>query len=175
MKIWINAGVMAMLLFVSFTGYAQNDAIQRYFEKYMTDDRFDMVYISPKMFSMVSKIELESDQIDPEIMDIVKELKGMRVLSYEGADAMKFYKEANEKINLNEYEELLSARDGDEQIHIRVKETGDIVNELILLVGGNEEFALISFVGNVDLKKVGKLGKILDIKHVEELERMNKN
>jgi len=175
MKKFISAGIMAVFMVLSFTGQAQNDAIQRYFEKYMNDDRFDMVYISPKMFSMVSKIELESDQIDPEVMDIIKELKGMRVLSYDGPESPKFYKEAIEKINLNEYEELLVARDGDEQIHIRVKESGDIVSELILLVGGKDEFALISFIGNVDLKKVGKLGKVLDIKHVEELERMNKN
>jgi hypothetical protein len=126
------------------------------------------------MFNMVSKIELESDQIDPEVMDIIKELKGLRILSYDGAEAPTFYKEAKDKINLNEYEELIVARDGDEQIHIRVKESGDIVSELILLVGGTTEFALISFTGNVDIKKVGKLGKVLDIDHIQELERIDK-
>jgi hypothetical protein len=174
MKNWINLSLVAALLVVSMTGQAQNDAIQRYFEKYMSDERFDMVYISPKMFNMVSKIELESDQIDPEVMDIIKELKGLRILSYDGAEAPTFYKEAKDKINLNEYEELIVARDGDEQIHIRVKESGDIVSELILLVGGTTEFALISFTGNVDIKKVGKLGKVLDIDHIQELERIDK-
>jgi hypothetical protein len=174
MKKWINLSLVAAILALSMTGQSQNDSIQRYFEKYMSDERFDMVYISPKMFSMVSKIELESDQIDPDVMDIIKELKGLRILSYDGPEAPTFYKEAKTKINLNEYEELIVARDGDEQIHIRVKESGDIVSELILLVGGTNEFALISFIGNVDLKKIGKLAKILDIDHIQELERIDK-
>jgi hypothetical protein len=86
-----------------------------------------------------------------------------------------YYKEAKEKISLNEYEELVSARDGNENVHIRVKETGDIVTELLLLVGGNDEFALMSFIGNVDLKKVGKLGKLLDIDHIDQLEKIDRH
>ena len=132
-----------------------------------------MVYISPKMFEMVSKIDLESDEIDPEVMEIIKELKGLRILSYDGPGAINYYNEAKDKINLNEYEELLVARDGDENVHIRVKDSGDIVNELLLLIGGSDEFALLSFIGNIDLKKVGKLGKVLDIDHMEKLERMD--
>ncbi len=31
------------------TALAQDDAIQRFFSKYMEDDRFSRVYISPKM------------------------------------------------------------------------------------------------------------------------------
>ena len=175
MKTWLNLCVIAFLSAVSLTATAQSDAIQKYFDKYMNDERFDMVYISPKMFEMVSKIELEGDHVDPDIMDIIHDLKGLRVLSYDGPEAQTYYKEAKEKINLNEYDELLVARDGDEQIHIRVKDNGNIVNELLLLVGGSNEFALLSFTGNIDLKKVGKLGKILDIDHIDELERIEKD
>lgn len=166
-----------LLLLVAMTAFSTlanaQDVIQRNFEKYMNDERFDMVYISPKMFSMVSKIELEGDHVDPEIMDIIKDLKGLRILSFNGPEAMTFYKEAQGKISPTEYEELIVARDGDENVHIRVKESGDIVSELLLLVGGQEEFALLSFSGNIDLKKVGKLGKLLDIDHVDQLEKIN--
>lgn len=176
MKNWIHLIVLAVLTTASASSLsAQGDAIQKYFNQYMNDERFDMVYISPKMFEMVSKIDLESDRVDPEVMEIIKELKGLRILSYEGPEAGNYYKEAQQKINLNEYDELLVARDGDEHVHIRVKDTGDIVNELLLLVGGSDEFVLLSFTGNIDLKKVGKLGKVLDIKHIEELERIDKN
>lgn len=154
-------------------GHAQSDAIQRYFEKYMNDPKFDMVYISPKMFEMVSKIDLEGDNVDPEVKDIIKDLKGLRILSYDGPEGEEYYKEALSKINLNEYSELLTARDGKENVNIRVKDNGDIVNELLLIVGGDDEFVLISFSGNIDLKKVGKLGSILNIDHMKELERID--
>lgn len=172
MKHGIKLLLIAVMTAFTTLSNAQ-DVIQRHFEKYMSDERFDMVYISPKMFSMVSKIELEGDHVDPEIMDIIKDLKGLRILSFNGPDAMTFYKEAQSKINVTEYEELIVARDGDENVHIRVKESGDIVSELLLLVGGQDEFALLSFSGNIDLKKVGKLGKLLDIDHVDQLEKIN--
>lgn len=173
MKHIISFLLVAAILFAAAPAVAQSDAIQRYFEKYMNDDRFDMVYISPKMFNMVSNIELQGDQVDPDIMDILKGLKGLRILSYEGAEAAGFYKEAREKININEYEELITARDGDEHVHIRVKESGNTVQELLLLVGGKSEFTLMSFTGNIDLKKVGKLGKTLNIQHIDQLEKIN--
>ncbi len=174
MKQVLKFVMLGALMAITSIGFSQ-DAIQKYFDKYMNDERFDMVYISPKMFSMVSKIELEGDHVDPEIMDIIQELKGLRVLSYNGPESGTFYKEAKDKINLNDYEELIVARDGDENVNIRVKESGDVVNELILLVGGKDEFVLISFVGNIDLKKVGKLGKMLDIKHIEQLDKLNES
>ena len=160
-------------------GSAQADAISQYFEQYMNDDRFNMVYVSPKMFELAARMEIESDDVDPEVMSILKDLKGLRVLSYELSDgqedngeAMKFYKEAREKIDLNAYEELVVARDGDENVHIMVKNSGDIVSELLVLIGGDGEFTLLSFVGNIDLKKVGKLANMLQIDGMQHLEKV---
>lgn len=129
-----------------------------------------MVYISPKMFEMISKIEIE--EVDPEIRSIISDLHGLRILQSDHADAPKFYKEAASKIAINGYETLLTARDGKEDVNILVKDEGDIVNELLILVGGSDEFVLMSFVGNIDLKKVGKLSKMLDLHGMEHLEKI---
>ena len=53
------------VLFTSLSSFAQEDAITKYFNKYMDDEKFSVVYISPKMFSMVSKIEIED--MEPEL------------------------------------------------------------------------------------------------------------
>ena len=178
MKNILQAFGMAMCIaFVSTTAFAQSgdDAISKYFNQYMDDDRFDMVYISPKMFEMLAKIdiEIEDEEIDDEVMDIVKELKGLRVLSYEGTEAPGFYKDAKGKINTNTYEELIAARDGNENVHISAKSAGDIVNELLVLVGGDDEFVLLSFVGNIDLKKVGKIASMMDINGAHHLRKLD--
>jgi hypothetical protein len=47
-----------IILGSSVASFAQEDAIMRYFSKYVDDSRFSAVYISPKMFNMVSKIEI---------------------------------------------------------------------------------------------------------------------
>ena len=163
---------IATIAFASLTVFSQDNAISRYFEKYMNDDRFSMVYISPKLFDMVSRVDLESDEIDPEVMKILEELKGLNILSYDGEEARKFYNEALGTIDMNQFETLVEARDGNENVKIMAQSEGDYVKELLLLVGGDNEFVLMSFVGNLDLKKVGKLGKMLNLNGTEHLEKV---
>lgn len=149
---------------------AQEDAITKYFNKYIDDSRFSAVYISPKMFNMVSKIEIE--EMEPELQDVIRSMKGLRILHTEQNTAQ-YYQEALKTINTNEYELLLTARDGGENIRFMVKESGDIVQELLMIVGGDQNFALMSFIGNIDLKKIGKLAKALDIDNLEYLNKLD--
>ena len=173
MKRILILAVTALITTVSALG--QNDAITKYFDKYVDDERFTMVYVSPKVFELAARMEIESDDIDQEVIDIIKELKGLRVLSYEGegGEAIAFYKEAKSMIDLSKYEELITARDGDENVHIMFQGSGDIVNELFMLIGGDDTFTMLSFVGNIDLKKVGKLANMMDIDGLEHLEKVD--
>ena len=148
---------------------AQEDAITKYFNKYIDDTKFSAVYISPKMFSMVSKIEIED--MEPEVQEVIRSIKGLRVLHTE-QNALQYYNEALKVINTKEYELLLTARDQGENVRFMVKESGDYVQELLMIVGGEKDFAMISFIGNIDLKKVGKLAKVLDIDNLEYLNKL---
>jgi len=106
------------------------------------------------------------------IMDVVSELKGLRVLTTE-ITPMKFYEEAKSKINTNEYEVLLTVRDEGENVQFLIKDEGDTINELLLIVGSEDEFVLLSFMGNIDLSKIAQLAKKLDVKGVEHLDKLN--
>jgi len=41
-----------------------------------------------------------------------------------------------------------------------------------LLVGGTEEFVMVSFVGKIDLDKISRLAKKLDVDGVEHLDKL---
>jgi Domain of unknown function (DUF4252) len=168
--------ILTIAVFGMASAYAQSDAITKYFKKYVDDERFDMVYISPKMFELFASMDLAGEGTESEVMDIVKDLKGLQILSFEGdsSDAPGLYKEARSNIDLDGYEELLTARDGNENVHIMVKSEGSIVSELFVLIGGGDEFTMISFVGNIDLKKVGKIARMLDLGGMEHLENLDK-
>ena len=157
------------------TGYSQLDAIEKYFDKYLDDDRFTVVYVSPKMFQMVTKIV--GEELDQNIIDIVKDLRGLRILRTD-VNTMEFYKEATQTINTKEYEVLLTVRDKEENVQFLTKGSGDIIHELLLLVGGKNEFVMLSFVGNIDLNKIAKLAQSMDIdgaKHLEKLKDRKKS
>lgn len=166
------------IIIILFTGisssYGQGDAIDKYFSKYKDDDRFTMVYVSPKMFSMFSKVAEGADEkIDQEISDMISNLKGLKILTSD-INAESLYQEAIKTINTNEYEELMTVRSEGDNVKFLVKDSdnGDIVQELLLLVGG-DEFVLMSFVGDIDLKTIGRLAKSMDIKHVDKLEKLD--
>ena len=159
------------VVFTTLSASAQQDAITKYFNKYIDDETFNVVYISPKMFSMVSKIEIED--MEPELQEVIASMKGLRILHTE-QNALQYYNEALKTINTSEYELLLTARGEGENVRFMVKDNGDIVEELLMIVGGDTDFALLSFIGNIDLKKIGKLAKALDIDNMQYLENLDK-
>ena len=166
--------ILITFCFLSIGSFAQEDAIDKYFEKYLDDENFTSVFVSPKMFQMISKLDLDAVESDPEAklaMEVIKELKGLRVLTTE-VDPAGRYKEAMSMLNQKEYETLMTIRDGSENIRFWVKDDGDIINELLLLVGGTDEFVLLSFTGNIDLAKISVLANQLDIKGAKYLDKI---
>lgn len=162
---------LILVIVLGFAGLSfGQDAIAKYFEKYMDNEDFTMVYISPKMFQMVAKVTPED--MDPEVKDVINNLKGLRILTTEHNSGT-FYKEAKSMINTKEYEILMTVRDEGQNVEFLVKDTGDVINELLLLVGGgDDEFVLMSFVGNIDLNKIAKLANNIDIDGMEHLKNL---
>ncbi len=151
---------------IATSAVAQEDAISKYFSKYVDDERFTVVYVSGKMFQMINKMELDLDDEEAQaILSVCKDLKGLRILTTE-TDGGKFYQEALNTINTKGYETLLEVREGKkENVKFLVKDSndGNTLDELLLLVGGeDEDFVLLSFMGKIDLNEIGKLSKAFD-------------
>jgi len=126
------------------------------------------------MFQMFSKIAKGADEkIPSEINDVISNLQGLRILTTEH-EGRAFYDEAISKINTRGYEELMTVRSEGDDVKFLVKDTdgGNIVEELLLLVGG-DEFVIMSFIGRIDLEKIGKLAKHIDIDGVDHLEKLD--
>ncbi|MBT8190368.1 MAG: DUF4252 domain-containing protein [Saprospiraceae bacterium] len=167
--------ILVAFILICFVGSVsgQKNAIDKYFNQYKDDERFTMVYISPKMFEMAVKVAEEN--VDEEVVEMLKEIEGLKILTTD-TDPNNFYKEALKKINTKEYEELMTVRDQGQNVQFLVKDqqNGDIVNELLLLVGGDDEFVLMSFVGKINLNKIGKLAKNMSINGTEHLMKLDK-
>lgn len=153
----------AILLGASTPAQAQVDAISKYFSKYVDDERFTVVYISPKAFQMFDKLDIDLDDDEANaIKEVVKDLRGLRILVAE-ENTMALYKEASQMINKNEYEVLMTVRNkGEESVDFLIKDTGDIIDELLMIVGGPEDFVLMSFVGQIDINKISQMAKAFE-------------
>ena len=163
------------LVACSAPSFAQTDAISNYFEQYVDDERFTVVYLSPKMFQILGKLDLDEleDKEAAEVMDVVSDLKSLRILTTD-ENTMGFYEEAQQKLDTKGYDVLMTVRSDDENVNFLVKDDGgNVIHELLLLVGGNEDFVMMSFVGDINLKKISKLAKTIDVDGMEHLDKLD--
>lgn len=161
--------LLPLFLTAALSLSAQADAVTRFFDRYIDDERFTVVYVSPKLFQMVSRIK--SDDPDWEtVQSVLKDLGGLRVLTADSiTDGVALYKEALGKVPVSEYTELVTVRDGKENVRIWTKDKGNIIEELLLLVGSPDQFTLLSFTGKIDLEKISSLSNAFDIDGMEQL------
>ena len=164
--------LLPLFLLAALSAFAQNDAITRFFAKYQDDERFTVVYVSPKLFQMISKIEAD----DPDwakAREVIADLGGLRILTADSVgDGNEMYKDALSRVPQKEYEELLTVRDGDENVRFWIKENNNTINELLLLVGEPKSFTLLSFTGKIDLNKISSLSKSLDVDGLKHLDKV---
>lgn len=171
-KLMIGAVVMVM----SIAANAQGDAIAKFFAKYQDDETFTQVKVSQKMFGLFTNMSVDKPE-DKEILDAISKIKGLRVLAkHETRDSRTLYKEAMAMIPTNDYEELLSVRDKDKDMKFFIKEiSAGKIGELVMVMGGNDEFMVLSLFGEIDLKKIGNIGKKMNIDGLQNLEKIKDN
>ncbi|HLZ86982.1 MAG TPA: DUF4252 domain-containing protein [Puia sp.] len=148
------------------SAFAQDDAIGRFFGKYIDDPRFTVVSVSPRMFRLMSKINW--DTIPSDLKQTVSRLQSFRVLSTETTPGV-FFREALTRIDRKEYEELITVRGNKDNFRFMIRATGNTIHELLMIAAAEDGFTLMSFVGDIDLDKISRLAADMDIKGMENL------
>jgi len=157
------------------------DIISRYFpllfckifEKYNGKDGFTSVTITQYMFELISK--MDTTESGREMTDMAKSIESIRILAMDTViNGTNLYTEVMNALPKNDYKELMSVKEKDNDIKFMIKEKNGKVNELIMVIGGTkEDNALISIKGDIDLAKMGSMAKTMNIHGMENLEKLN--
>lgn len=167
--------VVVMMAVGTVQVYAQNDAISKFFNKYADDEGFTQVNVSSKMFGLFTNLEVDSPE-DQEVLDAISKLKGLRILAKdETSKGKSLYKEAFSLVPKKEYEELMSVRDDDTDMNFLIKESGGKITELLMIMGGDDEFMIMSLFGEIDLKQISRIGKKMNVSGLEKLQNINQD
>lgn len=139
----------------------EEDAIVKYFSKYVERPDFSSVYISPRMFRMIGAKHRSTD--NPAMDRTLKRLSGLRILSADSVNGRALYDEIFSTLNKAAYEEFMSIKEPDSEVKFLIKgEDDDTVNELLMLVGGEQNFFMLSIIGfNLDIDSVMDIAKDL--------------
>lgn len=164
--------IIALLTCFAWQVQAQ-DAITKFFTKYEDNMDFTHVTMSSRMFGLMTDLKVD-DPEDQAIMDAISKLSGLRILAKDDTDEAKaLYQEAFRLIPAKEFDELMSVRSEDKNMKFLIKEKNGIINELLMVMGGEREFFILSLVGDIDLQQIAKIGSALDIDGLENLEKLD--
>jgi hypothetical protein len=167
-KLLTSAG----MIMVFIAAQAQDNAVSKFFSKYQNDESFSQVTVSSKMFGLFTNMDADKPE-DKEVLDAISKIKGLRVLAkHETRDSRALYKEAMSMIPAKEYEELMTARDKDKDMKFFIRESGGKISELVMVMGGNEEFMVLSIFGDIDLKQISRIGRKMNVDGLENLEKL---
>jgi hypothetical protein len=121
------------------------------------------------MFSLFANFEGGTEE-ETEFMLAISKLEGLKIITADSVEnSAKLFNTIATAINKAGYEELMSVTDAEENVKFSIKEKDGIVTELIMLVGGNEEFVLLSLYGEINLKDVSKIASGLNMSGMQNL------
>ncbi len=171
-KLFLTATFVVLGLSLS----AQGELINQYLDDYADNEDYVKVSINSKMFSLFTEMEGNTEE-EKEFLDAVSKLKGLKIL---GSDSLaggsrSIYEKTVSDVDKAGYEELMTVKDAEEDIKFSIKEKGGIIEELIMVVGGNKNFVFLSLYGEIDLKTVSKLATSMRVDGLDKLKKLNDN
>lgn len=164
--------MVGVVMMMSVMANAQSDAIVKFFSKYQNDESFSQVTISGKMFSMMANIDGNTPE-EKTMISAISKIKGLKILKKDDTRiSRELYKEAMAMIPSGEFEELMTIRDKDKDMKFFTKESGGKISELVMVMGGNDQFLVLTLFGEIDLKEMGKIGRSVNIDGLQNLDKL---
>lgn len=164
--------VMAFMI-ATVAVMAQGESFNKFYAKYAENPDFTQVSVSSSMFKLIADLSLNGSEEDKEVMDMVKKLRGFKMIATnDKINGDKYFNEARPLFNKG-YDELMTVKNVDDNMVFLVKEQNDKIEELVMLIGGGNKFVAISLFGEIDLKKISKLAKKMNIDGLEHLNNLD--
>lgn len=163
----------AILAIAFFAGAAaaQNSSLQTFVDRYKNDETFTYAFLSKDLFEVAAKMQVQENDWK-KLHNVVKNIGSLSVLVADSiTDGTALYREALAAVPTEAFDELLTVRDGQENVRIWIKEADQVVSDLVLLVGSPEDFVLICFAGNLELGNITELAALFDAAEAEQLAR----
>lgn len=147
--------MMAVLAFMTMTVQAQM-SVDRLMRKYKHSPKAEYVHV-PKMMMSLAKAIKTGDADD--YSKYIKHINSIKVLDMEDcskAVKQQFFKDVA-RLKTIGYEELMTAKEADEQTVILAKRSKTGIKELVIVDSGDDDAALIQILGNIKNSEIQKI------------------
>ena len=144
---FITFGIILSMFFI-FTACDTNPAISKAFAKYSHNKGVTTVTVPGWLISIGAKFGDLSVE-ERELLDCIDKVKVLAIENDDLNARINLHEEFHAEINKNnEYEELLTVREQNENVTIFGIMDDDVINEMVVLIGGKDN-ALIYVKGEI--------------------------
>jgi hypothetical protein len=164
-KIILLAGAMLIPLMLM----AQNPAVDKIFNKYQGKEGFTTVLVNKDVFKFIS----DTNNAEHQMNKTLEKISGIKILAQEDKDIsgeLNFYDELKKDLDFNQYEELVTVKEKDQDVRIIARVNNDRISELLVIVGG-EDNVLVWIEGNFTFEDLSQLSEIDGLEQLDLLER----
>ncbi|MFT5078883.1 MAG: hypothetical protein ACI825_000475 [Planctomycetota bacterium] len=172
---------IALLLALFIAPLAIN--AQNFWSSFENDNDVSSVVITKKMFKLLAKIDLDTDDQEVnEFMDLVENLDNIKIFTTDNSSiAVKMSSSVSSYIDGSKgLSELMRVKDDGNNIKFYSREgkNENYVSELLMFLEGTKDgknqTVVMSITGNIDLKQISKLTKNLDVPGADAIKSLEK-
>ncbi|MCF8346544.1 MAG: DUF4252 domain-containing protein [Bacteroidales bacterium] len=150
--------IIAVFLFPALLS-AQSATIDKLIAKYGGQEGVTVVNISPQLFQIMSEMDIE--EIDDTGFDM-KKLSAIKILSIENEELLEgysFYEEVTADLNTDDFAELMTVKDGQDDVRMWMKTEGSQILEFLLVVSSPDEGVVVYINGDFSMNDIEGLAQ----------------
>ncbi len=159
-------------LFFAFSSFSQNSPVEKLFEKYANKDGFTTITISKYMFGLFAKKNTDNKD---NFGKATNGLESLRILTVDDSilnTKINFYKEITREFPLDQYKELMSVKEKDQDMKMLINEKDGRIKEFLMIVGGKKSNVLIYIKGDIDLASLAEISKEMNVQGLDNLDKL---
>lgn len=174
--------IFIVMVLVSFTTFAQKDYSNEpgYFDfgdlsAFETGEGVTEVFLESNILRMVASA---TEEKEPDLSSMLNGLKLIKVnvfdVSNKNESGIKGrINETDKKLMSQKWDRIVRSRGGDETVNVYIKTSGNnnILGLVVTTIDKNDQAVFVNIVGNIDLKKIGKLGAKFDIPSLDKIDK----
>ena len=161
-----SATLILAIIALSMPSFAQQ-GIQNFYKKYMTNEKMTNINLSGWVLEMAAKYADEGEE-----KEMLEKITKLRVMIMEDANLVTKtdYSDLIRDIKKDDFESLMNIKEGGDKIDLYIRDDGETITNVLVLVNGDEEFVLLSLEGNLKFSDLNDIN--FDVKSGEVFKKI---
>lgn len=168
-----NTILALFLIGLPLIGMSQTPVIKSFYDKYKNMDKVQDVQLQGWL------LELASTFTDEESAgNLLKKITQLRVLIMDEGNlvSQQEYKSLLKEVKKSQFEELIQIKDGDQKIEFLIREKGETITDVLVVINGPDDFVMLSLEGKLKFSDLNDLNiEIEGAEHFQKLPEAKKD